>query len=314
MDNLIDFSNCEQLNFLSYNGGNGSKIGINYNGTAYMLKFPPYNDKTNIYTNSCISEYISCHIFQMLGFETQNTMLGIYNQNGEEKIVVACKDFTMDKLQKEKELHDFASIKNTIIENSLSNGYGTELNDVIETILNQNILPENEMLEHFWNMFIVDSLLGNFDRHNGNWGFLVDLKTHEISFAPIYDCGSCLYPQLSDEQMKEYLNNEDEINKRIYVFPNSALKINDRKINYYDFINSLQNEDCNNALLRIYTRINLNEIKEFIDNVPLISDTRKTFYKTMIESRLEKILEPAFTKIEQLEQNNNTESDDEEEM
>lgn len=29
-------------------------------------------------------------------------------------------------------------------------------------------------LQYFWDMFVVDALLGNFDRHNGNWGFLYD--------------------------------------------------------------------------------------------------------------------------------------------
>lgn len=302
MINLIDFTNREQLNFLSYNGGNGSKIGIKYNDEAYMLKFPPINNKQiNTYTNSCISEYISCHIFQMLGFNTQETLLGTYKIGDKTKIVCACKDFTMDKMQKAKELHDFASIKNTIIEDSNSNGYGTELNDVLETILNQNILPEEEMLEHFWNIFIADSLLGNFNRHNGNWGFLLDLKTNEITYAPIYDCGSCLYPQLSDEQMKEYLKNGEELEKRIFAFSNSALKINDKKINYFEFINSLQNEDCNKALIRVFKQIDIDKINNFLDEVSGISNIRRDFYKTIITKRYEKILEPAYLKLRQID-------------
>ena len=41
-------------------------------------------------------------------------------------------------------------------------------------------------------LFIIDSLIGNTDRHNGNWGFLVNKKTGQVTFSPIYDCGSCL--------------------------------------------------------------------------------------------------------------------------
>lgn len=33
-------------------------------------------------------------------------------------------------------------------------------------------------------MLIVDSFVGNFDRHNGNWGFLVDNKTNQVLIAP----------------------------------------------------------------------------------------------------------------------------------
>ena len=27
--------------------------------------------------------------------------------------------------------------------------------------------------EHFWNMFIMDALIGNTDRNNSNWGIIV---------------------------------------------------------------------------------------------------------------------------------------------
>ena len=125
----IDFSNC-QSNARTYNGANGSKIGIYYNNENYMLKFPP-KPKNNIelsYTNSCISEYVSCKILKTLGLNSQDTILGKYHN----KIVVACKDF-----RKTNEIFaDFASLKNTIIENS-GGGYNTELSDILETIDNQ---------------------------------------------------------------------------------------------------------------------------------------------------------------------------------
>lgn len=65
-------------------------------------------------------------------------------------------------------------------------------------------------------MFIVDALLGNFDRHNGNWGILIDEQKQTAEIAPVYDCGSCLYPQLDEKQMETVLHNEDDINQRIY--------------------------------------------------------------------------------------------------
>lgn len=125
----IDFSNC-QRNARTYNGANGSKIGIYYNNENYMLKFSP-KPKNNIelsYTNFCISEYVSCKILKTLGLNSQDTILGKYRN----KIVVACKDF-----RKTNEIFaDFASLKNTIIESS-SGGYDTELSDILETIDNQ---------------------------------------------------------------------------------------------------------------------------------------------------------------------------------
>lgn len=65
-------------------------------------------------------------------------------------------------------------------------------------------------------MFVVDALLGNFDRHNSNWGFLFDESTGETTFAPIYDCGSCLLPQADERIMNEVLTNEDALNARVF--------------------------------------------------------------------------------------------------
>ena len=74
---LIDFSNCTRLNTKLYGGSNGSKIGILYNNQKYLLKFSSKDCKGQ-YTSSVISEYIACHIFSLLGFKTQETLLGTY--------------------------------------------------------------------------------------------------------------------------------------------------------------------------------------------------------------------------------------------
>ena len=239
---MIDFTNCPKIIGRAYNGANGKKIAVEYNGKPYMIKFPPSGaDKPTelSYTNSCISEHIASSIFNLIGIPAQKTLLGTYNVGGKEKIVCACLDFTADGSR----FFDFCSIKNTIIDSD-SNGSGTELEDVLDTIEKQQYIEPNKLLEHFWNVFIVDALLGNFDRHNGNWGFLYNDSTKTASIAPVYDCGSCLLPQADEKIMNGVLTNEDELNARVYQFPTSALKVHNKKINYYDFISSNHNDDC----------------------------------------------------------------------
>lgn len=54
----IDFTNCRRLLGKAYNGANGKKIAIEFEGKQYMLKFPPSAAQKPIelsYTNSCIS-------------------------------------------------------------------------------------------------------------------------------------------------------------------------------------------------------------------------------------------------------------------
>lgn len=294
---MIDFTNLPTKK-KTYAGANGSKISVIYNGEQYMLKFPanaPKNKELS-YANGCVSEYIGCHIFESIGIDVQKTLLGTYRKNGKEKVVVACKDFTKSGVV----LQDFASLKNTIID-SEHNGYGTELSDIMKAIEEQNAVNPIELKEWFWNVFIVDALIGNWDRHNGNWGFLYNVDTDEMSIAPVFDCGSCLYPQADEQIMKATLENKAEQDLRVFSIPLSGIKIDNTKINYFDFISSLQNRDCNKALKRILPRINMAEINNIIDETPYITDLQKTFYKTMLAQRKEKILDFSYDKLRKLE-------------
>jgi len=292
MTGQIDFSNCKTIFGRAYNGANGKKIAVNYNGSQYMLKFPSSGENrlTELsYTNSCISEHIASSIFNMLGVPAQETMLGTFKVGEKMRVVCACKDFTADGSR----LFDFCSIKNTILESD-SSGSGTELADILDTIEKQRYVSPDLLMEHFWNMFVVDALLGNFDRHNGNWGFLYDDRTEEVSLAPIYDCGSCLLPQADEKIMEQVLVNEDALNARVYQYPTSAIKQDGKKINYYDFLMANENTDCSEAIKRIIPRIDIAKISAFINETPYISERQKDFYTRYITARFERILQPVF--------------------
>ena len=290
---MIDFTNCPK-NYKYYSGAD-RKLSINYNNKNYILKFPnnAKDNKEISYSNSVFSEYIGCHIFNMLNLQAQETILGTYKyENGTVKDVVACLDFNTDDYK----LVEFSNFQNSYVENSTSNSkVNNDLEEIIETIDKHPDLKNRQIIkEKFWYMFIIDTFIGNFDRHSGNYGLLVNEQKNNIIFAPIYDCGSCLYPQLADEQLNDIINNEEEINKRIYVFPNSALKIDDKKINYYDYISSLKNKDCNKALIKFYNNINLEDINIFIDGIEQISEIRKRFYKLILKERYEKIIKYSY--------------------
>ncbi len=286
---MIDFTQCEVNKFRAYGGANGNKINIRYQGEGYMLKFPPVptRSKTISYTNSCISEYLACHIFELLGIKAQETLLGTYtDQRGREKLVVACKDFT----EGGKRLMEFAQLKNACI-NSEQSGYGTDLRDILQAIEEQTLIPAGQLKAHFWDMFIADALLGNFDRHNGNWGILVDEENQAAEIAPVYDCGSCLYPQLGAHEMQAVLDDEREIKRRIYEYPTSAIMNGGAKISYPRFIASLQNEDCNQALERISARIDMEQIGALIRQTPGLLPVQQDFYEVMIRERKEQIID-----------------------
>lgn len=291
---MIDFTDLP-VRKKTYAGANGSKLCVMYQDVPYMLKFPavPSKNKEISYANGCISEYLGCHIFELVGMPVQETLLGLYRKGEKEKIVVACRDFTSPGIV----LQDFASLKNTIIDSG-HNGYGTELSEVLNTIEEQQALDPVLLLERFWDMFIVDALIGNWDRHNGNWGFLYDTQTDQMSLAPVYDCGSCLYPQADEAIMRSVLTNQAERHTRVFNIPTSGLKINNQKINYFHFLTSLENEDCNRALKRMVPQMDMEAICRMIEETPFITELQKQFYQTMLQERKTCILDYAFKQLE----------------
>ena len=281
---FFDFTNYP-LSGKSY-GGTEKKIGILVGDFPYMLKFQkktPFGLRFNT-----ISEYIGCHIYQMLGFNCQDTYLGTY----EGQNVVACKDFVTNGYQ----FVPFNDVGESTIEEDKEQ-YQYSYDDIMLLLsANKKITNVEETISSFFEIYIVDALLGNFDRHGANWGFLK--KDNNYYMAPVFDNGSCLFPNMADEdEMKQIINDEKQINMRVYKFPTSQIKLDGNKSSYFEVISSLKYVEINKALKKIYPLINLDIIFHLIDDIGVISDIHKSYYKTMIKHRYEKIIKFSYEKL-----------------
>ena len=201
---MVDFNGYKQ-NQKMYGGTAGRKMGITYNGKDYLLKFPgnlKEQKMKNInlsYSNSPVCEYIGSKIYELVRLPVHNTILG--TRNG--KTVVACEDF----LQDGDRLYEFDKIKVTFEPHFLdsngneTNGVGVDLYEIMMTIQEHLFLQDVPgVKEHFWNMFIMDALIGNTDRNNSNWGIILR-KDGSKEIAPVYDNGNCLNSKWDDEKM-----------------------------------------------------------------------------------------------------------------
>ena len=287
---LIDFNKATEIP-PEYNGSEKKKTMI-LDEKKYLVKFPDSNrsPKLNIsYINNVYSEYIGSKIFELLGINVQKVKLGYYHQDDKMFYVCACEDFTNENTK----LIEFEKLENASLD---SEGERKDLSDIKHIIeLNTYNIDKTSFKNFFWDMFIVDCLIGNTDRHNGNFGFIKNIKTEELTLAPIYDCGSCLFSTFTDEKMGEVLDNEGLLRDCIKN-TSSAIKYNGSKIKYYDFITKLENDDCSEALMRMYPRIDINKINDIIDEIPCITDIRKKFYKIIIKYKYEDILQVAYKK------------------
>ena len=266
--------------------GAEKKFEIIIEGHRYIVKFQKNSEVGLIFNH--VSEYLGSHIFQSIGIPVQETFLGTYDG----KNVVVMKNF----LEPEDALVAFNGVGESSLERD-KELYQYTYED-ITALLRENMKSTNveETIERFWDMFIVDALIGNFDRHGGNWGFIK--RDNKYRIAPVYDNGSSLYPKLNtDDKLEAVLASENEINERIYKFPTSHIKVKNRKSSYFEVINSLQFEACNDALKRIVPRIDLERINAIIDEIEGISEVRKHFYKVMLQQRYEKILMCAYRQL-----------------
>ena len=271
----MDYSIYEISN-INY-GGSERKIGIKIENEYYMIKF---QKKTAFgKRNNHISEYLGSQIFNMLGVTAQETILGTFKDEN----VVVCKDFNIDGYQ----FVPFNDVGESTIEEDKEK-YQYSYEDIMSLLLlNKKITNVEDVVSSFWEIYIIDALLGNFDRHGNNWGFLK--KNNKYEMAPVFDNGSCLFPNMiNEDEMIYIMNSKEETAKRVYSFPTSQIKLNGKKSSYYDVINSLVYKECNEALIKIFKRINIKDIFNLIDDIKSISEVHKSFYKYMLNERYEK--------------------------
>lgn len=284
---MVDYAKYPEGN--RYYTGAERKKSLIVKGVPYLVKFRK-NSREGLRFNH-VSEYLGSHIFNLLGVQAQETFLGRY---GEER-VVAIRDF----LEEEEVFIPFNGVGDSTLEQDKER-YQYTYQDIIEMLHdNMKLTDVQETVSCFWDMFIIDALLANFDRHGSNWGFIK--KDNRYRIAPVFDNGSSLFPQLNtDEKLLKVLESGDEMEQRIFKFPTSQIKYHGQKSSYYDIIKSRAFSECNQALVRIVERIDFTKIDALIDSVEELSDIHRLFYKTMLRERYDKILYDPYLELKRL--------------
>ena len=210
---IFDFTECEYSNRNgSYGGAAGDKDGIIINGEPWIAKYPKSNegmaksDKLSRTTQTPLSEFIGSHIYGILGYPVHETLLGIRKGF----VVVACKDFCDEKTR----LLEMRTLKNIHIPemnqkfqldlHETNDDHLVDLNELfVHFELNPEISKIKGVSERFWDQVVIDGLIGNNDRNNGNWGILSCGDKREL--APIFDNGACFYPKKSTLAIEQLL-------------------------------------------------------------------------------------------------------------
>lgn len=295
-DELVDFSDVP-LRVNIYEGV-AEKYTVDIDGCRYLLKFgmvlepDPKNAMQASYANIPVNEYLGSRIVASMGIPAQEVTLGVHNGRS----VVACKDFVYER-GPQYQLLQFGKLETSMVGGSSSSSVTPEYEFTMRVLHEHPALEpvRNEAIARFWETIVADALIGNFDRHSGNWGYILDRDTLQVvDVAPVYDCGSALYSRMSEEQMGEYVANVKALEARVRQFPKMKLIVDGRKPSYDEFLVSEKGYHAREALLDLMPRISLERIGDIVDATPGISDTRRAFYKTMTEVRYRVVLMPAY--------------------
>ena len=291
----------------TYGGKAGDKEAITINGEYWIVKYPKttkdMKGDLDSYTTAPLSEYIGSHIYQILGIETHETILGIR----ENKLVVACKDFCKE----EGALREIRTLKNAhnkqlseALEQSFSSTPADNHYVDLETMMVHfkynpmfNLVPD--MQTRFWEQFIVDMFINNNDRNNGNWGVLYENGKYRL--APVFDNGASFSNKVPDRKLAVLLSSENTMMQSVASCTSVYTK-EDHHIHGKDMVN-ITNECYLKTALDIIPKIKdkMDEIRDFINDIPekcgnfdVCSSIRKQFYIRSMELKYEKYLLPVY--------------------
>lgn len=310
---MINIENFDLLNSskISYGGHGGSKKGIIINNEKWFLKYPKSTKSMDVenmsYSTAPLSEYLGSKIYKSTGLETHETKLGISSG----KIVVACKDF----LDSNEIIIDYNMIKNEYdenvekaIENLSSNSNINSDCDLEEVLI---IMDKNpyfksipELKERFWDMFIIDAFINNNDRNESNWGLILNKETNKLRISPVFDNGAAFYNKSSDEKLDSIYSDDFKFKQSVYENTISIYRLNGKKLNPLKYIESMENSECNKAVLRMVPKINMEAIKTIFDNIPkeynnlpILSEIQKKYYLESLKYRYDNVLIPIYNKL-----------------
>lgn len=292
----------------TYGGKAGSKEGILIDGEYWIVKYPQSTKGMRgalaTYTTAPLSEYIGSHIYAILGIETHETILGTRN----EKLVVACRDFckTEGALREIRVLKNiFHAELNEKLEMSMSSTHDSHLVNLEDILIHFAYNPVLRLVpgieERFWQQVLIDVLINNNDRNNGNWGVLYEDRHYRL--APVFDNGAAFSNKLPDDRLLEILHNpvrfaqSAQMSKTVYALHDKPLLAKDLLLIEEDMFY----KTAGNLLPAVWSKIAdivnfINGIPETIGNFSVCSDIRKRFYIKSMLYRLDHFLLPVFEK------------------
>lgn len=298
----------------TYGGQAGLKTGVKYHDENWMIKMAKNTNGMEVddisYTTSPLSEFLGSHIYAILGYDVHETRLVQYRG----KIAVACRDFRKD----DELLLEIRTIKNAAneeladkLDHSFSSTDSEHMIQLEELFLH---MKYNDILasvcglkERFWDCVVVDALINNNDRNNGNWGILRFRGKDRL--APIFDNGAAFSNKMSEDAIAEKLKDKEKLRNSVlntattFQLNNKPLTIRKLFSEKCPLAGMEEYKDFNAAVLRnipliveCWGRIAemFGDLPEIYDSIPVCSREREEFYLLGMRYRMDELMLPYY--------------------
>ncbi|NYE57206.1 HipA domain-containing protein [Carboxydothermus ferrireducens] len=170
----------------------------------------------------------------------------------------------------------------------------SQFSGIVERVDLENILND------FFTMIIFDALMGYTDRHCENWGLL--FSEGKISFAPLYDNGSCLgrefcskinncNTEIGCKKILQKLNSPKDFSNYLIKAKSLILYDTCTPESHFNLIQKIVNSKNGDRLIRIWeniiARISDEQIIDVINKIPeeIMCINQKNFAQKIIFER-----------------------------
>ena len=279
-DAIIDVTNAPSSGRV-YGGSDTQKLGLRTHGANWMFKFPSKSHRA-------AAEVFGAEVYDILGFPVQETYLARYGKTSG----VICKDFC----RKGDILQPIESYMTTFLPKNLPDWRARLAHGRMELETTLLLFREHpafrrwpEVRERFWDIFLIDALIGNTQRMPSDWGILQHADG-ALKLAPIYDNGAALSPLPSEDDMEDMMMDVNKLyDYAVVQWECSFLDKNGAPIRPFKFLENNADERLQKEFFWLFPK--LSQKAEEIINLPMeisvFTDTEKTFYQNVLSARID---------------------------
>jgi len=274
--------------------GRGKKDWLKNSNTKEigLFKYPKeHTDILNTLTGEHWAENIASSIANIIGIPCAKTKIGMFkgdigvmsylvldpnNENLVEGVQYITKTYPMFDVNK---LYDIANNKRYSIQ------------------MIEECIEETGLFEQFIKIPVFDCLIGNSDRHQSNWGIIIDKSGNPKKMSPLYDNGSSLCCFIKEEDIDSFFKDTNRFNSLIGSKSRSAISwMNEPKTRQFDLLSNIQAvyyDQTISVVEQLGSALSDQAISNSIESIPneVMSEKHKRLVFKFLQVRRDKILQ-----------------------